>query len=207
MDDDAKLAAQLQAEEDARAAGNRDRGENSGYYNNASSNNLSSAPIAPQPTPGGYDQQQSSGNRGFLGRLLGKSPNKQYNAVPPPQGQYPPQHGGYGGYGSPPPPPPQGYGGYPPQGGYYPPQQGYYPPQQGYYPQQGYAQPPPKKSGGGLGTAGAAALGIGGGLLAGALITDAIQDHDQAEYQQGYDQGYDNGYDNGGGDDFGGGDF
>lgn len=34
--------------------------------------------------------------------------------------------------------------------------------------------------------AGGAALGLGGGLIGGMLIEDAIQDHDQEEYQQGY---------------------
>jgi hypothetical protein len=54
-----------------------------------------------------------------------------------------------------------------------------------------------------MGTAGAAALGVGGGLLGGLLIADAVEDigdHDN----------YDNGggdWGGGGGDDFGGGDF
>ncbi|MBZ6375385.1 MAG: hypothetical protein LBE67_10395 [Kocuria palustris] len=52
-----------------------------------------------------------------------------------------------------------------------------------------------------MGTAGAAALGVGGGLLGGMLIADAIDDHhDSGDYGGGGD-------DYGGGDDFGGGDF
>jgi hypothetical protein len=33
---------------------------------------------------------------------------------------------------------------------------------------------------------GGAALGLGGGLIGGMLLEDAIQDHDQNEYDQGY---------------------
>lgn len=51
-----------------------------------------------------------------------------------------------------------------------------------------------------MGTAGAAALGVGGGLVGGMLLADAIDDHND------YDNG--GGYDDGGGGDFdGGGDF
>lgn len=51
-----------------------------------------------------------------------------------------------------------------------------------------------------MGTAGAAALGVGGGLLGGLLIADAVGDMGDQDYDNG-------GYDGGGGDDFGGGDF
>lgn len=82
--------------------------------------------------------------------------------------------------------PPQAYGGGygQPQGqyGYGAPQQGYYGQQQG-YPQQAYQQQPPKKHG--MGAGGAAALGVGGGLLGGMLLADAFEDHDQNEYNQG----------------------
>lgn len=37
-----------------------------------------------------------------------------------------------------------------------------------------------------MGMAGGAALGLGGGLVGGMLIADAMEDHDQNEYQQGY---------------------
>ncbi|ODV58362.1 WW domain-containing protein ASCRUDRAFT_122809 [Ascoidea rubescens DSM 1968] len=60
----------------------------------------------------------------------------------------------------------QPYGAFPPQAGY----GGY---QQPVYQQQG-------KSGGGLGTAGAAAIGLGAGLVGGALIYDALDDSDNA---------------------------
>lgn len=70
-----------------------------------------------------------------------------------------------------------------------------------------------------MGTAGAAALGVGGGLLGGMLLTDAVEgmddhhDYDNGGYDNGgYDNGgYDGGGggwdDGGGGGDFGGGDF
>lgn len=51
-----------------------------------------------------------------------------------------------------------------------------------------------------MGTAGAAALGVGGGLLGGMLIADAVEDHHD------YDDGG-GGWDGGDGGDFGGGDF
>lgn len=201
IDEDARLAAKLQAEEDARAgirgtgAGLEDRGASSDYYNDAS---------RPQSTgPGGYaagpashspmpENEKKRSKGGFFSKLLGKSsssssrpsrPQQQYASYaqqgPPPGayyggGGYPPQHNPQFGYG----PPGPGYGG----GGYYP-------------------QQPPRRQGGGMGTAGAAALGVGGGLLGGMLIADAIDDHhDSGDYGGGGD-------DYGGGDDFGGGDF
>jgi len=180
IDEDARLAARLQAEEDARAQETRGN----------AFQDYASTPLPPQSSQAELPPKE--GKRGLFSKLLGKSNSQQpqygqpgygggyqqqQGGYPPQQG-YPPQ-GGYGGY-----PPPGGYGGYPPQPGY-----GDYPPQGGYggYPPQGYAQPPPKKSGfGGLGTAGGAALGLGGGLVGGMLLEDAIQDHDQNEYDQGY---------------------
>jgi hypothetical protein len=49
----------------------------------------------------------------------------------------------------------------------------------------------------------------GGGLLGGALLADAFEDHNRDERDEGYDQGYQDGQDNdyGDGGDFGGGDF
>ncbi len=193
IDEDARLAARLQAEEDARAQ--QSRGNAYQDYVNTS--------LPPQSSPAQLPPREEK--RGLFSKLLGKSnsnqqprygqpgygggyqqggyppqqgypPQEGYGGYPPQQG-YPPQ-GGYGGY------PPQGYGGYPPQGGY-----GGYPPQGGYggYPQQGYAQEPPKKSGlGGLGAVGGAGLGLAGGLVGGMLIEDAIQNNDQNEYDQGY---------------------
>ena len=186
--DDARLAAQLQAEENARAGGKSPAGASRGaaaeFYNDSPQGQGQGYPPSSQgPPPAASVPQDQGKSRGFLGKFLGKNSSSQgggYAARPPPQ-QY-----GYQGY------PPQG--GY--RGGYPPPQPGYgYPPQGGYYPQQQYA--PPKKSG--MSNGAAAALGVGGGLLGGALLADAFEDHDQNEY----DQGYDNGYDDGGGD-FGG---
>ncbi|KAJ3056292.1 hypothetical protein HK097_007392 [Rhizophlyctis rosea] len=72
--------------------------------------------------------------------------------------------------------------------------------------QQGYGKRP---GGGGMGTAGAAALGVGGGLLAGAIVADAINDNEHDAYMDGYTDGQDNDFGGGdfGGGDFGGGDF
>lgn len=172
LEEDAKLAAKLQAEEDARAQGTRGNAMND--YMNTSMPQQSSQQLPPREE-----------KRGLFSKLLGKDKaNHQSQYGQPQYGQ--PQYGqpayggpqpGYGGY------PPQGYGGYPPQGyNAYPPQ-GY----GGGYPPGNYAQAPPRKSGGGgLGMAGGAALGLGGGLIGGMLLEDAIQDHDQNEYQQGY---------------------
>lgn len=192
-EDDAALAARLQAEEDARARGHDpNAGAANSYYQGSN----------PTPTPQDpyYQQQQERGggkkSGGFLGKLLskasgGKTSGGYGHAAP--YGQqgyagYPPQQGQYGqGY------PPQGY---PPQG--YPPQG----PGYGYPPQQMYGQGGKKPGRGGLGAGGGAALGLGAGLLGGAVLADAMDDHEEHEA---YDQGYDDGADGGG--DFGGGDF
>lgn len=167
-DSDARLAAQLQAEEEARAGRGR-----SGDYNAGSSNNLQ---LPPRPESGGSHSRHASqdgraeeserghsrGKKGFFSKLMGKSSSSSSSgyarpsASPRPPQQYayqqpyPPQPGYYGGgY----PPQPMGYGGY---GGY---------PGGGYYGQ-------PQRSG--MGAGGAAALGVGGGLLGGMLLADAF---------------------------------
>lgn len=208
---DEAMARRLQEEENSRSTADRSRGASDSYYNSPqnyppSPNNPNSAPQYQQATA---DRGSSSGG-GFLNKIkdkLSNPPQRQggmgapmmgYNA-----GGYPPQQQRYGGgY------PQQGYGGYPQQGygGY--PQQGY-----GGYPQQGYGGGMmPQKRKGGLGAGGAAALGVGGGLVGGLLLADGIEHLEDNSYDQGYDQGYDNGQDQGdfGGDDggdFGGGDF
>jgi len=175
IDEDAKLAARLQAEEDARA---QTRGNAIQDYANT--------PLPPMSSSAQLPPREEK--RGLFSKLLGKSnsqPQQGYGGYS--QQSYPPQ--GYGGYPQPGyGPPPGGYGGYPPQG-------------YGGYPPQGYYQEPPRKSGGGLGAVGGAGLGLAGGLVGGMLLEDAIQDHDQNEYQQGYDAGQDdNGGDYDGGD-------
>lgn len=224
ISEDAKLAARLQAEEDARAksASPGSRGASADYYSNQAAQSQSPQPAYGQSqSPYGQSQspaadQGEGGQRGLLGKIFGKGRNNNNNNYGP-GGGYPPQqgYGPQGGYG----PPQGGYGGYPPQGnygGYPPPGYGGYPPQGGYGygpppPQGYYQQDQPQRKHGGLGGMGGAALGLGGGLLAGALITDAIEDHDQQEYDQGYNQGYDQGqdnnYDDGGGFDGGDGGF
>ncbi|KAJ5345522.1 WW/Rsp5/WWP [Penicillium brevicompactum] len=202
MDEDARLAAKLQAEEDARAhrgtPSGGDRGASDDYYNNAQQSGPSYAAGPSQSPLPEREEKRSKG--GFLSKLMGKSsskprPQQQYASYaqqgPPPGayyggGGYPPQPGPQLGYGHPGPGYGGGYGGYPQQGGY-------------------YQQPPRKQGGGGMGTAGAAALGVGGGLLGGMLIADAIEDHHDDDYgNNDYGGGDDYG---GGGDDFGGGDF
>jgi len=197
---DEAIARRLQEEENKRAGSARgasndyySQGQSSaGYAQNYQQSGIQGGyPGGPSPGPDqsqpGLEKQRSGGLFGKLKDKLSASPGQR------------PMSGGYGGH----PPPQQGYGGYPQQGyGGYPPQGygGY--PQQGYggYPQQGYGQPmyaqqPAKKSG--LGAGGAAALGVGGGLLGGMLLADAINDGQEDAYAEGYDDGA-------GGGDFGG---
>lgn len=191
---DAALAARLQDEEDQRArSGMGSRDAQSSYQN---------TPMPEYGAQQSYNQQSGQyevpaqdqkKSGGFLGKLLGKATGSGGSS----------SGGGFGGSSFGRPQQQQQYGGGYPQQGY----GGY--PQQG-YPQQGYGggyQQPPKKSG--MGVGGAAALGVGGGLVGGMLLADAMEDHDQNEYQQGYDDGQDNGGDDGGdyGGDDGGGDF
>lgn len=66
------------------------------------------------------------------------------------------------------------------------------------------SRPPQKSGGGGMGMAGGAALGLGAGVIGGALVADAWNDHEQDAYAEGYNDGNDgnDGDDFGGGDDF-----
>ncbi|KAK3397177.1 hypothetical protein B0T20DRAFT_356901 [Sordaria brevicollis] len=198
-DEDARLARQLQAEEDARAAA---AANNRAHTPSGSQSGSSSFPTQLPPRP---DQNDRGGSKGsFLGKIFGAAGKvKQsgsssghhgypghpqgghspipYGGSPAPYGGQPPV--GYGGY-----PQQQGaYGGYPPQQGYggYPPQQGAYYGGGGYATQQAYGRPA-RSGGGGMGMMGGAALGLGAGVLGGALIADAVNDHDQEIYQDGY---------------------
>ncbi|KOC17969.1 WW domain protein [Aspergillus flavus AF70] len=186
LDSDARLAAQLQAEEDARARDSRSPrqqatpGAAADYYTEASrpqSVGYQSSSTPPQHITG-PEQKRS---KGFLSKLMGKSSSGSAANHGRPSSQ-PSQPYGY---------PPGGYGGYPQQPTGY----GYpsYPAQPGYYPT---AAQPVRRHGGGMGTAGAAALGVGGGLIGGALLAEALDDHHD------YDD-----YGSGGYDDFDGGDF
>ena len=204
VDEDAKLAARLQAEEDARAsssAGNR--GANAEFFDpnaNFAHGHGGSQQQQQQQTGSSFSQElppRDPKSKGVMGKLFGKmgghspTPPQYAHGGPPPPGGYgyqggPPQGGGYG-YG---PPPQQGYGYGPPQGYGYAAQPGYAyagpPPQQ-----QQYMQAPPAKSSG-LSPFGGAALGVGGGLVGGMLLSEVMENHDNNEYQQGYDQGQQN---------------
>lgn len=195
-DADARYAAQLQAEEDARAAA-------------AGHPTSRNAQQSYQNTPMSYDQQQlpprpqekSGGVSSLLGKLMGKSSHPQQGYGQQGYGQQQPG-GGYGGY----PPQQQGYG-QPAYGGGYPPQ-GYGGGYGGGYPQQGYGggygqQQPPRRSGG-MGAGGGAALGLGGGLLGGMMLGEAMGDHDGGGGGYDNDGGSDGGGDMGGGDGGGG---
>jgi hypothetical protein len=203
VDSDARLAAQLQAEEDARANSRSPAtaqpgapGAAASYYSEGS-RPLSATGYQPSPGPAPAPEQKRS-KGGFLSKLIGKAsggsgshygrpPQQQpYGSQQQPYGY---QQGGYYGGGYPPQQPPAGYG-YPQYG-----------------PQGGYPQAmPPRRTGGGMGTAGAAALGLGGGLLGGALLADAFDDDHGDTTINNYGDDYGGG-DYGGGDDFGGGDF
>ncbi|KAI9699406.1 MAG: hypothetical protein M1836_003017 [Candelina mexicana] len=198
-EDDATLAARLQAEENARARPASRGNAQEEYMNTPLPPNASTYPSDLPPRP----QERSHGaSGGFLGKILGKAGSHQSHGAmqqgygaggyPPSQG-YPPQGYPYGNY----PPQQQGYGGGYGSGG------------------PGVMQQKPKR-GGGMGMGGAAALGVGGGLLGGALLAEGMEHHDEEEREEGYedamddrdDGGYGGGGDDyGGGDDFGGGDF
>ncbi|KAI9684666.1 MAG: hypothetical protein M1829_000040 [Trizodia sp. TS-e1964] len=200
---DARYAAQLQAEEDARADTPPTRDINprgrDGYagrpgYDYAPYDTI---PLPPRPN----NATSSERSPGLLGKLFNKvqssTPHRgdrlQRGSGQGQMGYYP------GGYGQ------NDYSqttyGHPIYG--FPPRQGYAQP---YGPQLAgpYGQPPPRR-GGGIGAGGAAALGVGGGVLGGVLLAEALDNHnDNQAYEQGYDQGVDNANDYGGGGDFGG---
>ena len=195
LESDARLAAQLQAEEEAQARrrspippAQAQSGAASDYYAENSSSRVQS-PQGPSTSPAPKQER----SRGFLGKLMGRHSGGSSSgggmgySRPPQQAAYGYPQAGYGGY-----PPPQqagyGYPSYPAQGGYYAQQQA------------------PQRRHNGMGTAGAAALGVGGGLLGGFLLADAVEDlgHDFDGPPPGdYGGG---GFDGGdfGGDDFGG---
>lgn len=209
---DEALARRLQEEENARNVASGSRGANDAYYQSQgqgqayphSPSYQSASMNTPQAAQATSADRGSGKSGGFLSKI------KEKMSQPPQQRQ----GMGYGGAGY----PQQGgqYGGGPQYGGY--PQQGYgggYP-QQGYggYPQQGYGQPmgygqqpmmggygQPARKKPGMGAGGAAALGVGGGLLGGMLLMDGIDHMEDNAYDQGYDNGADMD-DGGGGGDF-----
>lgn len=197
--EDAKLAAKLQAEEDARSRGShspyppqppQDMQNMQGMHNSSPQPGYggSSGQGFPQDLPP-RDRGKSGG--GFLGKLLGKAkgaagghqqPGYGHSYPQQPQQYYPqqPQYGGYpqqgygGGYAQPGYGHPQGYGGYGHGPGY-----------------GGYPQMQPHRRGGGMGggmggMAMGGALGLGAGMLGGAMIADGIHDGQEEAYQEGY---------------------
>ncbi|KAF2183797.1 hypothetical protein K469DRAFT_201198 [Zopfia rhizophila CBS 207.26] len=189
ISEDERLARQLQDEEDAMARTHLSHRGMAG-----TSDSFYQQPGTPQPGYGQYnayppqqgfgEQQVTSKGKskgGLLGKLLGKA-----------GGGSKPHHGySQQAYGAPP-GVPHGYGQHAPG-------------QPGYgYPQQHYAQPG-RRPGGGIGPGGAAALGVGGGLLGGMMLGSAIEG--AADAGDGGDYGGDGGDFGGDGGDFGGGDF
>ncbi|RAH63868.1 uncharacterized protein BO66DRAFT_396651 [Aspergillus aculeatinus CBS 121060] len=199
LDDDARLAAQLQAEENARARRRSPAssgGAASDYYTDGSPRQTagyqSSEPQSQNSSPGPAQQR----SKGFFSKLKGKVAGNSGASFPRPQQPVPQQSYGY----------PQGgyyYGGGGVGAGYASQQTGYgypsYPPQGSFYPTQ--QQPQQRRHG--MGTAGAAALGVGGGLLGGMLLADAVEDMSHDYGPPPGDYGDDYGGDFGGGDDFG----
>lgn len=210
VESDARLAARLQAEENARTSTQSPAAAQPGaatdYYNDTSQPHPQGLSPGQSPAPQNTSRGTRDRSRSFLSKLIGKKTSGSSSS----------SNAGYGyGYSRPPPAPPQqpAYG-YPPvgyQGGYSQPGYGY--PQYpmggggGYYPSRPQRQV-------GMGNAGAAALGVGGGLLGGAMLANAFGDHGDTYVENNYDGdggdygGSDYGGDDyGGGDDFGGGDF
>lgn len=206
-EDDAAMAARLQAEEDARGRGhsprppdmqNQNPGASTDYYGQSMPVPLQQGSQGGYPGGGAPGQQQyggdindghraskSGGAVGLLGKLAGKLSGKAGGSG---------HGGGYGHYGG-------GYQQHGYGGGGYPPQQygGYGAGMMGGH------RPPPRK--GGMGAGGAAALGVGGGLVGGMMLANAMDDND---YSEGYQDGQQDDFDGGGGGDMGdmgGGDF
>lgn len=187
ISEDERLARRLQEEEDARARGAADAyyGQGStpqpGQYGGYPPQGASPYPQSQSPYVESAPQEKGKSKGGFFGKLLGKHGSSSSQQHGYPQQQVYPQQYGQPQYGQ-------------PAGGYYGGQPGYYPQQQ--------MHGRPKKSG--MGAGGAAALGIGGGLLGGALLGEAL-----ADAGDGGDYGGDGGDFGGDGGDFGGdgGDF
>lgn len=190
LDEDARLAARLQAEEDAMARTSsrqeeqfpqqlppRDRDKSkSGFLGKLFNKAKSPAPASPG-AHGDYRPQQQAG---YYQPQSPQPPQQQqqYGAYAG-QASYPPNAGYNAGYGG-------AYGGQ-----YRGPYGGGYggPPGQAYHQQQQQQQQPQRRTGGmgamGPGLAGAA-LGVGAGVLGGAMISNAINDHQQDAYMEGY---------------------
>ncbi|KAK4550801.1 hypothetical protein LTR36_000381 [Oleoguttula mirabilis] len=170
LTEDERLARQLQEEENTRGASDSFYGQqHTSSYAQQSSPYGQQSPYG-QASPSSQQQlpARDEKSRGLFGKLAGKFGGG--SASRPTQGY------GQQGY------PQQQYGGYPQQqqqqygGGY-----GGYPQQQPAY----YQQQQQQKKTGGLGVGGGALLGAGAGLVGGALLMDAVEDHDQNEYNQG----------------------
>lgn len=194
---DARLAQELQAEEDARA---RSSAPNQNYQASPSFQQSAQQQqgLVPQDLPP-RETKRSSGLSGLLSKLTGKSGGVGHGGH---------QQAGYGYQQQ----QQQGYAGYPPGhgGGAYS-SGGGYGGRVGYGYQSGGMMPPRRRPGGGagMGMAGAGALGLGAGLVGGAMLADGGDGGGDGGDYGGGDGGGDYGGDYGGGDgggDYGGGD-
>ncbi|KAH9012032.1 hypothetical protein EDB84DRAFT_1537763 [Lactarius hengduanensis] len=164
---------------------------------------LGAAPSSPQPSTAYAppsnpppNRAYNSGGPSFPGQYVGPQQYSQTSPYPSGpgyqvgqpdqrnfQGLSPQPQGGY----------PQGYG-YPAQQGW---QGGWQQAQQPVYPQpQQQSSRGSGRGGGGIGMGGLA-LAAGGGLLGGALLENAFEDHDRDEYNEGFQDGQDGDYDGG----------
>ncbi|KAK8054873.1 hypothetical protein PG993_000100 [Apiospora rasikravindrae] len=154
---------------------------------------LATRPGAAPPSPA-YSSEKATPVAGkepkgsFFNKIVGTFQEKTKSAFPQQQQQQQQQQGYYnspppqqqGFYGGPPQPvqQQQQYYSQTPQGGYY----GAPAPQQQQY-QPAYGQSADKKKG--MGAMGGAALGVGAGLLGGALIAGAVSNANEEAYEEG----------------------
>jgi len=167
-EEDARLAAKLQDEENARL-GHTTRGASDTYFGQGQTPNHGApgASSYDQALPTRDDPHKSKGLMGKLkDKLAGGHSGQQHPGYGQPgYGQQYGQHQSYGqpqGYGAGP-----GYGGYPPNTGYGQPGGGYY---GGGYPAGQMVKP--GRGGGGMmgGAMGGAALGLGAGMVGGMML-------------------------------------
>jgi hypothetical protein len=180
ISEDERLARRLQEEEDQRARLHPGQPSAGAYYNQGSTvpeMGQQDASNSNLGSPLPNPQSKGGHHKGLLGKLLDKASSKAQSR--PHGAGYAPQQHGYGvPYNQP------GHGGY-------------------YGGQPMYGAPGRRP---GMGAGGAAALGLGGGLLGGAMLANAADAGDHGGYVENNYYG-DDGGDMGDGGDYGGGDF